>query len=272
MKKIIIILFIALLLSLGVIYFLIVNKSKNQINMPTNDNKATMANPASINCKKQGGRLVIATKQDGSQYGLCYFDDNRACEEWPMLRGDCPVGGVKTTGYDTEAQKFCAWSGGSTLAVANAICIFKDGSTCLADDFYNDTCQKTSVSDGKSLDLSNQNLSALPKYVLGKNDLEILNLSNNNLTGALPAEIRQLKNLKVLNLSHNQMTGLPAELGQLSSLEILDVSYNKLTGLPYELGNLSNLKTFILTGNNYATADLQIIKDKLGSGVNIIVK
>lgn len=127
------------------------------------------------------------------------------------------------------------------------------------------------ISVGSSLDLSQQGLSALPKYVVNQVDLESLDLSSNNLTGALPAEIRQLKNLKVLNISHNKMTGVPAEIGQLSQLEILDLSYNQFTGLPYELGNLSKLKTLILTGNDYARADLEIIKDKLGTQVNIIV-
>ena len=103
---------------------------------------AGIANPASVNCKDKGGTLVIKPDPNGGQYGLCYFEDNRACEEWALFRGDCPVGGVKTTGYDTDAQSFCAWSGGSTLAVPNAVCTFKDGSTCLADAFYNGTCSR----------------------------------------------------------------------------------------------------------------------------------
>ncbi|OQA36745.1 MAG: hypothetical protein BWY53_00371 [Parcubacteria group bacterium ADurb.Bin326] len=100
-----------------------------------------LANPASANCKDKGGNLVMWEGPIG-QYGLCFFDDNRACEEWAMLRGDCPVGGVKTTGYDTEAQRYCAWSGGSTSAVPNAICKFKDGSQCNVEEFYNGKCQK----------------------------------------------------------------------------------------------------------------------------------
>lgn len=111
------------------------------------NNKTGLANPASINCQDKGGKVVIEKKDDGSEYGLCYFDDNRACEEWAMLRGDCPVGGRKTTGYDTIAQKFCAWSGGQTLAVENAVCTFKDGSTCLADDFYKGTCEPKKLVD-----------------------------------------------------------------------------------------------------------------------------
>ncbi len=102
---------------------------------------ATLANPASVNCEQQGGRSQIVTRPDGGQYGLCYFEDNRACEEWAMMRGDCPVGGVKTTGYSTDAQKYCAWSGGQTIATPNAVCTFKDSSTCADDAFYAGTCQ-----------------------------------------------------------------------------------------------------------------------------------
>lgn len=111
------------------------------VNEQNQDNQNVgLANPASVNCLDQGGQLVMKEKPDGSQYALCYFDDNRACEEWAMFRGDCPVGGMKTTGYDTEAQRFCAWSGGNTTAMENALCILPDGRECLADDFYLGEC------------------------------------------------------------------------------------------------------------------------------------
>lgn len=101
---------------------------------------ANMANPASVNCLELGGNLVSQTRGDGGEYNLCYFEDNRACEEWALSRGDCPRGGVKTTGFDTVAQKYCAWSGGETLAVPQAVCTFKNGSKCSVDEFYNGTC------------------------------------------------------------------------------------------------------------------------------------
>ncbi len=99
-----------------------------------------LANPASVNCLKLGGTLSIETRGDGGQYGLCHFEDNRACEEWALLRGDCPYGGRKTTGYDTVDQNYCAWSGGETFAVPDSICAFKDGSKCSTLDFYNGKC------------------------------------------------------------------------------------------------------------------------------------
>ena len=104
--------------------------AKNNPSGSPQPSETRLANPASTNCVEKGGQSRIRTKPDGSQYSLCFFDDNRAGEEWAMLRGECPVSGRKTTGYDTEVQKYCAWSGGQTLAVENAICTFTNGSTC----------------------------------------------------------------------------------------------------------------------------------------------
>ena len=99
-----------------------------------------LANPASVNCSKSGGHLVIEKRGDGGEYGVCYFDDNKACEEWALFRGECLKGGVKTTGLDSIEQKYCAWSGGQTLAVENSVCTLKDGSTCSTGAFYKGKC------------------------------------------------------------------------------------------------------------------------------------
>ena len=111
---------------------------------PKNITVSQTANPASVNCLKVGGSLSIKKRGDGGEYGLCSFEENRACEEWALLRGECPVGGRKTTGFDTIDQSYCAWSGGQTLAVANSVCTFSNGSKCSTLDFYNGKCDKTS--------------------------------------------------------------------------------------------------------------------------------
>ncbi|MBP7832663.1 MAG: DUF333 domain-containing protein [Candidatus Levybacteria bacterium] len=103
------------------------------------DNPQTLANPASVNCEKVGGTTVIKNGPNG-QYGLCQFEDNQACEEWALFRNECPVGGVKTTGFDTIEQMYCAWVGGETLAVANPNCKLPDGTICTDEAVYNGTC------------------------------------------------------------------------------------------------------------------------------------
>lgn len=119
---------------------------------------------------------------------------------------------------------------------------------------------------GASLDYSGKGLTKFPKEILSRTDVTSLNLSNNGLTGALPAEIRQMSSLEVLDVSNNQMTGIPAEIGQLRHLRILNYANNQITGLPLELGNLTQLQTLDLSGNaKVSQYDLNLIRPKLPS-------
>jgi putative hemolysin len=99
-----------------------------------------LANPASENCAQKGGILKIMETGSGAQFGLCQFDDDRACEEWALMRGECPVGGVKTTGFDNTQQAYCAWLGGQTEAVENAQCELPSGKACPVDSLWEGTC------------------------------------------------------------------------------------------------------------------------------------
>ena len=108
---------------------------------------AELPNPASENCVAQGGTLSIEAREDGGQYGICLFEDNLQCEEWALLRGDCPVGGVKVTGYLTPAAVYCAITGGEYAITGNdgaedeqGTCTFKDGSACDVWAYYNGEC------------------------------------------------------------------------------------------------------------------------------------
>ncbi len=106
-----------------------------------------IANPASVNCTKQGGTLSIQTNGTGGQYGVCLFEDNRQCEEWALLRGDCPVGGLKITGYVTPAAQYCAITGGTYTVTGNSntpnetgTCTLKDGKVCDSTAHWNGVC------------------------------------------------------------------------------------------------------------------------------------
>lgn len=108
---------------------------------------AQLANPASQNCVDQGGTLSIQESGDGGQYGVCMFEDNMQCEEWAMMRGECPVGGIKVTGFVTPAATYCAITGGEYAVTANSntadeqgTCTFKNGTVCDASEYYNGQC------------------------------------------------------------------------------------------------------------------------------------
>ncbi|MFA5126810.1 MAG: DUF333 domain-containing protein [Patescibacteria group bacterium] len=100
---------------------------------PTNQPNAGTNNPASVNCLQKGGRVEIRQAKNG-QYGVCLFDDNRQCEEWALLRGECPAGGLKITGYENEAEIYCAITGGEVQGVGTAtpMCKRIDGTLCNA--------------------------------------------------------------------------------------------------------------------------------------------
>ncbi len=134
MNKILVGVIIVIITVVGVFMFI--------YNVNDFDNKeVSLANPASTYCLQKGGSVDIRKRGDGGKYGVCVFEDNKQCEEWAMLRGNCKSGGIKVTGYDTDAQRYCAISGGKTIAQADANCIFDDGLVCNNIDLFNGDCE-----------------------------------------------------------------------------------------------------------------------------------
>ena len=87
--------------------------------------------------------------------------------------------------------------------------------------------------------------------------LEILDLSENLLSGTVPAALGRLARLETLNLGYNQLEGgIPSDLGNLSKLATLDLSNNRLSGdIPAELGDIASLNTLRLSGNPFGPDD-----------------
>jgi putative hemolysin len=107
-----------------------------------------LANPASQNCVRQGGALKIERRPDGGQYGVCVFTDNYQCEEWALLRGECPKNGLRVTGYVTPAGRYCAITGGRYTVVTESaagetgVCSLPGGKACDAKAYYAGTCSR----------------------------------------------------------------------------------------------------------------------------------
>ena len=93
--------------------------------------------------------LKIERRPDGGQFGVCVFTDNYQCEEWALFRGECPVGGLRVTGYVTPAGRFCAITGGrytvtsaSGAAVEQGVCALPGDRACDADAYFAGTCTR----------------------------------------------------------------------------------------------------------------------------------
>jgi len=69
-----------------------------------------IANPASENCVKQGGKLEIRKGEKG-EVGICKFADGSECEEWAFMRGECKPGQSKAAASFADPFAYCAAAG-----------------------------------------------------------------------------------------------------------------------------------------------------------------
>ncbi|MFA6394131.1 MAG: leucine-rich repeat domain-containing protein [Patescibacteria group bacterium] len=116
----------------------------------------------------------------------------------------------------------------------------------------------------KKLILSNNRIKSLPSEIGELTDIEELYLDGNELTGALPGEIRKMSELKILDAHNNGLTGIPAEIGQLKNLQVINFSGNKIDTMPDEIGNIKgNLEVLNISGNGYSSDAIRKIEDML---------
>ncbi len=105
----------------------------------------------------------------------------------------------------------------------------------------------------ETLDLSDNKLSgAIPAMLCSLADLETLDLGRNRLQGQIPPELGSLANLQRLYLGNNQLSGsIPPELGGLSNLAVLSLKRNDLSGsIPASLNFFNNLEVLDLSYND----------------------
>ncbi|KAF8022766.1 hypothetical protein BT93_F0317 [Corymbia citriodora subsp. variegata] len=95
----------------------------------------------------------------------------------------------------------------------------------------------------------------LPEIVCGETKLlQVLDLSRNKLTGAVPSALFEHPSLEQLTLSHNNFTSLhdPPSVGANSRLVAVDLSYNDLRGLlPRFMGAMPRLSALSLEHNMF---------------------
>lgn len=115
-----------------------------------------------------------------------------------------------------------------------------------------------------SLDLSGEELTAIPSIIFKCRNLKKLNISNNRLS-SIPKEIQTLRKLKVLNVSHNMLTQIPAPVCRLLKLRVLDISHNQIKVLPKQLAD-SHITTLIANNNK-----IEVVKSSLLIGIERLI-
>jgi len=117
-----------------------------------------LANPASIYCEKQGGRLEIRSEA-GGETGYCLFDDGSECEEWAYFHHRCAPGSslaesspaaaatatASPAGLANPAAVYCEAQGGRSVVVKTdagetGYCLFRDSSQCDEWAYYRGEC------------------------------------------------------------------------------------------------------------------------------------
>ena len=92
----------------------------------------------------------------------------------------------------------------------------------------------------------------IPSSIGKCKNLNLLNLSQNNLSGPIPKQLFEISSLSIsLNLAQNFLIGLlPLEVGNLVHLAELDLSENKLSGeIPRSLSSCTSLEYLYMEGN-----------------------
>ncbi|XVF54896.1 hypothetical protein PTKIN_Ptkin05aG0217200 [Pterospermum kingtungense] len=103
-----------------------------------------------------------------------------------------------------------------------------------------------------SMDLSDNNISGeIPADIANLLGLRFLNLSNNHLTGVIPKNIGNMRLLESVDLSWNQISGeIPPSMSALTFLSYLNLSSNDLTGKIPSSTQLQSFNVSSYEGNN----------------------
>lgn len=177
---------------------------------------------------------------------LDFFDDKIVCPQHPTLK---QRSALATIYYSLNGPNWIACS------AVNGPCENADrwlsrSSEC---DWFGVACN--SSDEVSVLTLKENGLSGdLPDVIFSLTTLTGLSLDHNKaITGSIPPTISQLSLLEYIELDDNNMEGpIPVELYSMTSLKAIDMNGNSFSGnIPDQISNLSNLMVLQLEDNEF---------------------
>ncbi|GMH62053.1 hypothetical protein TL16_g03398 [Triparma laevis f. inornata] len=127
-------------------------------------------------------------------------------------------------------------------------------------DIPGDICK---ISHLEVLDLSENNISGrIPAGIGDLTELKLIKLGQNSLQNSIPDSLKNCEKLEVIHLHNNQLVGNIPDCGKMKQLKVLYLQQNKIQGtIPIRLGECDNLQEIRL-GKNELTGS---IPKELGS-------
>lgn len=174
--------------------------------------------------------------------------------EFLSLRGEYSYDNI----HKSRWNSFSHIEGGTIIGIVGNLCNLKvldlSHNYVLGGDVLSsyENFSKCITYDLEIFDLSFNNITSTLPYWLGEfKNLKVLDLDSNRLDGPIPSFIGNLPLLQELHLRKCGLNGsIPSSIGKLSSLKILDLGDNSLHGsFPLSLGALSSLTSLDLSSN-----------------------
>ncbi|KAF5742057.1 leucine-rich repeat receptor-like protein kinase TDR [Tripterygium wilfordii] len=167
-------------------------------------------------------------------------DDDNSLGDWSVPNGGNPSGRVYA----------CSWSGvkcnkNSTIVIGLDLSVKNLGGFLSGKQF-------SVFTELVDLNLSQNSISGrLPAGIFNLTNLRSLDISKNNFSGDFPSGIFSLQNLVVFDAFSNSFSGsLPVEVSQLEHLKVLNLAGSYIAGsIPPEYGTFKSLEFLHLAGN-----------------------
>ena len=124
------------------------------------------------------------------------------------------------------------------------------------------------TTESQDLNLSNNKIRVLERWIGNLTQLDGLNFDNNMLE-SLPSEIRYLIKLQELRVANNKLVSLPKEIAYLIELRGLHFRKNQLKSVPGEIGHMRKLEALDLSDNQLRWLPASVRKLKKLEDLNI---